>query len=216
MPSARFKASSRRFAASCAGNSSASSLATGMAETILPYFDKYPEEGKYIGRILAGYGELEYDLFEMLAAVLRDRHIALKTLFRTRGEEQRIQIADALMRDAFARISIEGAYTEAIADMGWCRTVRNQYAHCHWHDGGPHGLCFVDLEETAKKSALGPHRLYPVDTTLLAEQETYFKFVQKCFWHLTYRYEHWGEKYPTPGYELPKKLPRPKRHNDEA
>jgi hypothetical protein len=33
-----------------------------MTETIMPCFDRFPREGNLIGRLLAGYGELELEL----------------------------------------------------------------------------------------------------------------------------------------------------------
>src|SRR5207249_9342099 len=72
------------------------------------------------------------ELYTCLMNVLRDSDSAMRVVFRTRGEERRILIADALMREKFNAIGLVNPYSEAISDMGWCRQIRNQYAHCHW------------------------------------------------------------------------------------
>ena len=56
-----------------------------------------------IGRILVGYGELEYAMLTALAAILGDLNLTVKVMYRNRGEEQRLQIADALMRHEFEK-----------------------------------------------------------------------------------------------------------------
>jgi hypothetical protein len=38
--------------------------------------------------------------------------------------------------------------TEALADLDWCRLIRNQYSHCQWFWTAKDGLCFVNLKQT--------------------------------------------------------------------
>jgi len=38
----------------------------------------------------------------------------------------------------------------AFDDIGHCRLIRNQYAHCFWYPHSKDGLGFVDLEELAR------------------------------------------------------------------
>src|SRR5688500_6557574 len=68
-------------------------------KSILIAFQRYPKEAAIIGRLLAGYGDLEYELHLSLGAALGSDEAALRAMFRVRGEKQRIQIADALMRE---------------------------------------------------------------------------------------------------------------------
>jgi hypothetical protein len=153
----------------------------------MPCFDRYPKEGNIIGRLLAGYGELELEMCACVAATTGDLNTAIKKLFRVRGEHNRIKTADAMMKTAYASIGLASKYNRTMANMDWCRTVRNQYAHCNWYDTTPEGLCFVDLEHTAKlkrKIKLVAAHRYPIDAVLLKRQEFYFTYVRQCYWHL--------------------------------
>jgi hypothetical protein len=64
-----------------------------MAELIIPCFSEHQAEteGKIIGRLLAGYGELELSMCACLAAVTNNLDGAIKTLFRGRGEKTESQ-----------------------------------------------------------------------------------------------------------------------------
>jgi hypothetical protein len=66
--------------------------------SILPAFDRFLKEAAILGRILAGYGELEYDLATAMGSALNDDDLAFRLLFRNRGEEQRISIGDIILR----------------------------------------------------------------------------------------------------------------------
>jgi len=62
----------------------------------MPAFRKYHAEAAFIGRLLAGYGELEVDLCNCIAmgGVGTDR--AVKEMFRPRGEKRRIDTAEKM------------------------------------------------------------------------------------------------------------------------
>jgi hypothetical protein len=185
--------------------------------TIMPSFDRFPKEGDLIGRLLAGYGELELEMCDCLAAVTDDLDAAIKKLFGMRGELRRIKCADAIMKASYASAGLASKYSRAMANMDWCRTVRNQYAHCNWYDTNAEGLCFVDLEHTAKLKkeirSVVAHR-YPIDALLLKRQETYFGYVRKCYWHLAEAYRARGKAFKDgPLYPWPLRLARPPRHN---
>ena len=62
-----------------------------MPATIMPCFGRFPEEGSIIGRLLAGYGELEFELCRCVAAINDNMDAAIKAMFRVRGEEKRIK-----------------------------------------------------------------------------------------------------------------------------
>ena len=64
-----------------------------MTETIMPGFDRFPAEASIIGRLLAGYGELEFELCRCVAAVTIDLDAAIRAMFKDRGEYKRIQTA---------------------------------------------------------------------------------------------------------------------------
>ena len=55
-----------------------------------------PLEGIIIGRLLAGYGELELAMCECLMTIERAIDSPIRTLFEKRGEEKRIKTGDLL------------------------------------------------------------------------------------------------------------------------
>jgi hypothetical protein len=189
-----------------------------MPETIMPAFDRFVEEGNIIGRSLAGYGELELEMCACVAAVTNDLDAAIRKLFGTRGEQRRIETAGSIMTPGYISAGLGTEYRDTIANMGWCKTVRNQYAHCNWYDTSEEGLCFVNLERLAqlktKIVSVTAHR-FPIDTALLRQQEAYFKYVQKCFWYLAESYSMFkGEhRHGRPLFIWPARIERPLKHN---
>jgi hypothetical protein len=182
----------------------------------MPAFIRFPQEGAIIGRILAGYGELELELCNCVNAVSDDFDAALKLLFRRRGEERRIKAADSVARPKFIAAGLGEPYCQAIADMNWCRTIRNQYAHCNWYDTSAEGLCFVNLEDLAKSqrpiASLGSGRR-PINVTLLETQEAFLSYVRKCFWYLGAEYQAKAGKQPNQLWALPLAVAQPPLHN---
>jgi len=157
--------------------------------SIMPAFNDFPQEGMVIGRLLAGYGELEFDLCLAAGQALNDFDMVFKAMFRTTGEKARIDVGDALGRSAFKTIDLGDMFAEAVADTHYCRQIRNKYAHCHWTDDGSGKLGFVVLANTAAKHRLVNLATLPthyVDTDLLNEQEAYFKYVQRCLTYLNF------------------------------
>ena len=114
-----------------------------MTETIMPAFatGNAEAEGKIIGNILAGYGDLELEMCQCLAAVNLDIDLSIRLLFQVRGEERRIQTADQIMRVAYTNAGFGKVHCEIIADMDWCRLLRNQFSHSHWYHTATEGLC---------------------------------------------------------------------------
>jgi hypothetical protein len=145
---------------------------------IMPAFQRHPAEAAIIGRILAGYGELEFLLSMLLGSVVGDLSTANRVLFRGRGEEARLLIADALVRPAMEKCSFQETWTRIFRAMFHCKRIRNQYAHCHWLDDGNNGLFFTQIEKAAKtRSGSITLKFLHVDTPLLESQEAYFHFV---------------------------------------
>ena len=120
-----------------------------MTDIILPAFDRYPQEAAIIGRLLAGYGELEFELYHCVAGITGDFDTVFKVMFRPRGETQRIDIADSMGRTRFRDVDLGDRFSEAVSDMRYCRKIRNQYAHCTWHNDYSGRFGFVQLEEIA-------------------------------------------------------------------
>jgi hypothetical protein len=213
---ARRKPRSIRRAISLSDNWSSVFGESFMARTIMPIFDVCQEEGKIVGRLLAGYGEIEFALHGCLTAVMNDINAAGRLLYRARGEENRIIIADAIMHDHFSAVGLLNEYCEAIADMGWCRKVRNQFAHAHWYIGNPppYGLSIIDLDDAAKKrgGTMVVRQDY-ITLALLQQQEEYFLYVHECLRYLQFEYPFRARGLPSHSFVLPTKIARPPRYN---
>lgn len=151
----------------------------------MPAFTRGENEdaAKIIGRIVTGYGELEFNLAWAVTWLIgNDEDRAFKGIYLKRGEEARIKAAAALVQTAPTPTSLKRRFEAAIHGMHVCRKIRNHYAHCQWGDDA-RGLWFVDLEENAKKQVPFDTRnatAHVVDVALLREQEAYFCFVMDC------------------------------------
>jgi hypothetical protein len=143
----------------------------------------YPIEAAGIGRLLAGYPELEFALLIVIAELRDDFDSTLKALYRTRGETQRIDVADALARSKLHCLGLGTEFAMVIGGMRHCLKIRNQYAHSHWL-ANPTGFGFMDLEEVAKQNAVasGTSELSfrRLNADLINEQEKYFNYVGFC------------------------------------
>jgi hypothetical protein len=177
---------------------------------------RFPTEAAIIGRIVIGYGELEISLMNCVhMARGGDLEVVLKTMFRTRGEAQRISIADALSRQIFIGFGLDAEFAKAISDMDYCRTIRNQYAHCIWHNDGSGRLGFVNLEELAKGNVFVANLIgvttRHLDVPLLQEQETYQGNVERQITWLNFesRSRQGTGRQP---FQTPPQLPRPDRY----
>lgn len=120
------------------------------------------------------------------------------------------------MRVSYANAGLGTAYCEVMADMDWCRLLRNQFAHSKWYHTQQEGLCLINLEKVAKQK--GPIGLLadnrrPLSLDLLKEQEGFFKYVQKCFWHLAEAYPQKLVRHSEPIYTLPERVAQPLMHH---
>lgn len=121
---------------------------------ILHAFLKFTDEAALIGRMLAGYADLEIDLMHCAQVVRSDLNTVLKAMFRSRGETQRINVADAFGRQYYHTLGIGTQFEMAIGAIRYCLKIRNQYAHCTWWDDNSGQIAFANLEELAKENAL--------------------------------------------------------------
>lgn len=180
----------------------------------MPAFGRWPKEAAHIGNMLAGYGELEFDLARCLGAVLGDDSVGFRTLFRVQGESARIEVADAILKPTFHAVKLGDQYNETLGAIRWCKGVRNQYAHCHWIDFTPEGLFFTDLDKPVKK-ATGPLMLQflQVDAPLLAIQEEYFHYTDQWLTYLFWEYRLRKGEVRSHTWTTPKVIPQPNENN---
>lgn len=174
---------------------------------------KHPNETAAVGRLVLAYGELEFALCLCLATALDDdteeeRLIrAGRVLYRCRGEEMRIVVADALMRAKFASAGLEDPYTESIGDLRYCKKIRNRYAHCHWTTDDQHGLCFLSIEEGASHADFSMLTRV-LDMALIAEQQRYYSNVHDRLRALRESLDCHLDRRDRPT-SLPTRVPRP-------
>lgn len=184
-----------------------------MAHPIMPAFLEAVQEAQIIGRLITGYGELEFDLAMCLARFTHDQDSAFRVLFRIRTEGGRLQIADSLMRTPLDELSLGSQFADAIGAIRHCLNIRNQYAHCHWGKYKNKELYFVNLENEVsgpqKKTAL---TYMKVSLALLGEQEDYFSYTQDCFWFLTFEVGRLRGSIKRHPLSMPPKRKQPRLH----
>lgn len=191
--------------------------------TLMPCFGPHqaPAEGMIIGRLLAGYGELEVSMCACLIAIEGQFDAPIRQLFNERSAEKRIKGSKKALTLEYTKAGLHIELAEALQDMEWCRKIRNQYAHCQWYWTSNEGLCFVNIEELAKQPGqivkLMDNR-HSIDVKLLATQEEYFNYVKESFAHLETAYHAWNRAHsaprrPTHVFPRPSKITRPPWHN---
>lgn len=157
--------------------------------TIMPAFDRFADEGKIIGRLVTGYGELEFDLAWCLRWIIDDMDTAFKVVYRAGGEVSRVNLGDALGRQKLPTQALRTKFEQAISGMHACRRMRNQYAHCSFGDE-PTKLFFVHPNEAADEHipvSLTELRKRYVDLELLQQQEAYFCWVSDLFTYINFQ-----------------------------
>lgn len=185
-----------------------------MANPIMPVFHQAAQEAAIIGRLITGYGELEYDLAMCLSRFTHDQDSAFRALFGIRAVRGRLHIADSLIQTPLGKLGLGPQYADAKGAIHRCLSIRNQYAHCHWGEYKNQELYFVNMEKEVEgpksKSEFTYMRL---SLPLLNEQEDYFSYTQNCFWFLTYEVDYLRDPIKNHPFLMPKKRPQPNLHN---
>jgi hypothetical protein len=185
-----------------------------MTFSVLPAFDRYPKEASIIGRILAGYTGLELAMMNCVQVIREDFDTVLKTMFRTRSEGQRIDIADAFGRHHYHKQRLGTHFETAISSMRHCLKIRNQFAHCIWYDALLGHLTFTNLEEIAHDNKelkdLSSAPIFYVDVPLLEEQENYIFYTGKSFSWINYEGRRRAGKISIPAQPVPKQMKQPR------
>jgi hypothetical protein len=156
----------------------------------MPAFHRFPNEAAIIGRLLAGYAELEIGLLHCVSVVRKDFDAVLKAMFRTRGETRRIDVADALGRQLYRALDLANEFEVAIGAVRYCLRIRNQFSHCNWYDDRSGRLAFVNVEEIVKgnEAITGFDDLtrHYVDVPTLTAQEQYFAYADALLAYANY------------------------------
>jgi len=176
-------------------------------------FEDFPNEADHIGRLYAGYTELEFSLMHCVIVVRDDFDTILKAMFRTRGEAPRINVADAFGRQAYDTLNLGTQFALGITAINHCRKIRNQYAHCVWWDDNTGNLAFANLEDVAKLNTLVtdlkdlPTRYATLE--LLHEQVNYFSYVDSHLLWLNYEGRLLSERVKENPHQEPAQRERP-------
>jgi hypothetical protein len=187
-----------------------------VTRVILAPFKKFKAEGEVIGRLLAGYSNLEVGLMhcvQMAGGGTLDS--VLRKMFRIRSESKRIKEAESVGLQHYGKQRLVGHFRKAIEAMRHCLAIRNQYAHHIWWDDYSGKLAFANLEELAHKphvviKDLGDLTAFHVDQTLLESQEAYFVYVDEYLAWINYEGRARLGKIPRNMLDLPKRPPKPR------
>lgn len=180
---------------------------------LMPAFHRFPLEAALIGRLLAGYGELELLLGFAAGASMGNEILGAKTIFRVRSEANRIQIADSLAREPYEKAKLGAEYADMLGAMRHCLKIRNQFTHCHWADHQEGGLFFTNLENAAFAIKGFEYDWLHVDLALLESHESYFIYATQCLWHLPAVLYVGSGKLSSHTFPMPPKRPQPSLNN---
>lgn len=176
-------------------------------------FTKFNDEGIIIGRLLAGYADLELDLFHCVNAVRDDFDTIFKAMFKTRGETNRINMAEIFGQQHYRNLDMDTQFEKAIAAVRFCLKIRNQYSHCTWWDDYSGKVAFANLEDIANGNdlvtdfkKLGTRH---VDVTTLIQQESYFEYTDNILVWVNFEGRRRAGKQSIPPQPIPleQKLP---------
>jgi hypothetical protein len=179
----------------------------------MPAFADFPAEAEIIGRLLAGYTNLEVGLMNCVQVVRLDFDTVLKAMFRARGETARIEIADAFGRHYYDGLKLGTEFSMAISAMKFCLRIRNQYAHCAWWNDNSAKLAFANLEDIAKANTilrdLTTLPTYHVDIPILTDQESFFVYVDQLLAAVNYEGRFRAGTLKSNGVGMPPHLNQP-------
>ncbi|HUU42096.1 MAG TPA: hypothetical protein VMW42_14265 [Desulfatiglandales bacterium] len=176
-------------------------------------FTKLKNEGLIIGRLLAGYADLELNLFHCVNVTREDFDTIYKAMFKVRGETRRIDMADIFGRQNYHKLGLGTQFEMAISSIRYCLKIRNQYSHCNWRDDYSGNLAFAYLEEIAEKNSivkdLKDLTIRHVDKRTLIQQEQYFEYTDSLLEWVNFEGRRVAGKPSTPQKPAPKQLKRP-------
>jgi hypothetical protein len=182
-----------------------------------PALDRFDQEAAIIGRLLTGYSAIEYQLCLCAGMGGGDVAKAIVALFIKRGETRRVRCAEELGQSFYDAAGLGDEYAAAINDTLHCVGIRNQYAHCIWHDDKSGRLAFAHMEEIAAPSGPGadPGNLtfHYVDVLILEHQAAFFFFVKDTLNYLNHRKRQLaGEVSSAAAIRIPTAIERPRLH----
>jgi hypothetical protein len=177
-----------------------------------PALEHFPNEAAIIGRMVVGFGELEYMACSLAAKCMPEYEATLRVFYSLRATSARIDSADMLMRAKYAAKGFQAQQETALKAVSLCLRIRNQYAHCMWGDHHEGGLFFADLQDSAKRMSWHPDWKH-VGVPLLEKQEKFFGYTRLWLFYLEQVIPEVSQYQPFP--EPPAQSPPP-LHNPEG
>jgi hypothetical protein len=158
---------------------------------LLPAFHKRKKNAASVGRLVAGYGEIEFLLAWCAGTALacqtpirlgtskgehraKYEHEGIAQLYTQRGESARIDFAKNAMRPVIVTHNLVNAFHDAMMLVQLCLRIRNLFSHCNWDQSSKRGLFFVSLEDAAKQHPPLRLRTRHAGTKALEIAEEYF------------------------------------------
>jgi hypothetical protein len=141
---------------------------------------RFPTEAAAVGRLLTSYSDLEIDLFNCVQVATGDFDGALRAMFGSRGESNRITRGAALGGPTYVGLGLGADFETAVDAMRHCLRIRNQYAHHTFWDDLTGALAIGNLERVArlpgKQTDLRGVIPNHVTVTLLQQQYDFFQY----------------------------------------
>jgi hypothetical protein len=186
--------------------------------SMLAEFENFPKEKALIGEMLIAYGEIEFVITRMLAAFFKDtgsEDTAARMFFRVKGEGPRLDVADAILRPQLKKFSLSGKWGNALGAARHCKTIRNQFAHCHWFlDQENKVLSFMNLDvDAASGEGEMLVRFEPIDLPLIEAQHQYFDYAIALLYFLDQEYRRKQGMKSAHDFSEPKSIPQPPTSN---
>jgi len=176
---------------------------------ILTEFEAFPKEKELVGSMLIAYGEIEFALFSLVDTVLDTQDNAVEIFFRIQGEGARISVSDAIIRPFLEKQGLGPKWTNTLAPVRRCKSIRNQYSHCHWIlDEGK--LHFIDFDQAVSIGQNDKKILMKfVEQGLLEQQFAYFGYALDWLYYLAAEYQLRSGKIKSHDREAPKSIAEP-------
>ncbi len=180
---------------------------------LLINFTNHLKARELVGLMIMAYGEFEFEVAGIMSyAIDGGPDTAARIFFRVNGEAARLDVADAILRPFFDKLTLGGRWGNALGALRFCKNVRNQYAHCQWHPDA-HNLYFFNLDRDGRDSLEGELIVnpYPTNLELLQKQYEYFEHTLDWLYYLSCECRgHKGEESARP--PVPKSIPQPQLH----
>jgi hypothetical protein len=176
---------------------------------ILREFEAFPREKELIGSMLIAYGEIEFALFSLVDAILDTQDNAVEIFFRIQGEGARISVADAIIRPFLEKEGLGAKWSNAVGPVRLCKSIRNQYAHCHWMLV-EEKLHFIDFDQSVKVGN-SDKKLFMklVEHELLERQFANFGYALDWLYYLDAEYQLRSGKIRSHDHKEPKSIAAP-------